>query len=151
MRSQQRAQALGQALGFPPADDVVFVHRGRGDIGLGCSVWRGDLGPGRASGPVSSACCGIGSFDSAFSGNAEHQCGRECCIAFERFFQSQPAADLIRTGGLITGIVGLLMMPWKLLTRFQHLHFRLAGRLFRAAGTVAGIMIADYFFFGEPS
>ena len=45
-----------------------------------------------------------------------------------------PRRISFRTGGLITGVLGILMQPWKLIADPVGLHLHVAGRLFRAAG-----------------
>ena len=49
------------------------------------------------------------------------------------FSNLSPRRISFRTGGLITGVVGILMMPWKLLGDLQLVHLRMAGRLLRPA------------------
>jgi NCS1 family nucleobase:cation symporter-1 len=46
---------------------------------------------------------------------------------------------------MITGVAGLLMMPWKLLTDFNSYIFGWLVGYSGLLGPVAGIMIADYF------
>lgn len=59
------------------------------------------------------------------------------------FANAFPRYITFRTGGLITGIVGILMMPWKLLespdTVFKWLDAYGGG-----LGAIAGVMIVDY-------
>lgn len=50
-----------------------------------------------------------------------------------------------RTGGLITGFLGLLMMPWKLMATFGSYIFGWLVGYSGLLGPVAGIMVADYF------
>ncbi|MGC2635661.1 MAG: NCS1 family nucleobase:cation symporter-1 [Acidobacteriaceae bacterium] len=50
-----------------------------------------------------------------------------------------------RTGGLITGFLGLAMMPWKLLATFHNYIFGWLTGYSGLLGPVAGIMVADYF------
>ena len=50
-----------------------------------------------------------------------------------------------RTGGMITGFLGLLMMPWKLMATFGTYIFGWLVGYSGLLGPVAGIMIADYF------
>jgi NCS1 family nucleobase:cation symporter-1 len=50
-----------------------------------------------------------------------------------------------RTGGLITGFLGLAMMPWKLLASFNNYIFGWLVGYSGLLGPVAGIMVADYF------
>jgi len=49
-----------------------------------------------------------------------------------------------RTGALITGVVGVLIMPWKLLSTPELYIFTWLGFVGGVLGTVAGILIADY-------
>ena len=49
-----------------------------------------------------------------------------------------------RTGGLITGIVGILMMPWKLLADPSGYIFQWLVGYSGGLGSIAGVLIADY-------
>ena len=51
-----------------------------------------------------------------------------------------------RTGGMITGLLGLAMMPWKLMATFGSYIFGWLVGYSGLLGPVAGIMVADYFF-----
>jgi NCS1 family nucleobase:cation symporter-1 len=61
---------------------------------------------------------------------------------------SNLAPNLIsfRTGGLITGFLGLAMMPWKLMGSFGNYIFGWLVGYSGLLGPVAGIMVMDYFF-----
>ena len=48
------------------------------------------------------------------------------------------------TGGLITGVIGIVMMPWKLLSDFQAYIFGWLVGYSGLLGPVAGILIVDY-------
>src|SRR5882757_9160946 len=61
------------------------------------------------------------------------------------FSNLNPRLISFRTGGLITGVAGILMMPWKLLTDFNSYIFGWLVGYSGLLGPVAGIMIADYF------
>jgi NCS1 family nucleobase:cation symporter-1 len=50
-----------------------------------------------------------------------------------------------RTGGLITGLLGLAMMPWKLMSTFGSYIFGWLIGYSGLLGPVAGIMVTDYF------
>jgi NCS1 family nucleobase:cation symporter-1 len=50
-----------------------------------------------------------------------------------------------RTGGLITGVLGVAMMPWKLMATFHNYIFVWLTGYSGLLGPVAGIMVADYF------
>lgn len=53
-----------------------------------------------------------------------------------------PKKISFRSGGIITGIIGILIMPWWLLNQISGFLIFVSGLL----GPVLGIMIADYFF-----
>jgi len=60
------------------------------------------------------------------------------------FSNLNPRLISFRTGGLITGVIGILMMPWKLLANANtYIGWLVAYSGF--LGPIAGIMIADYF------
>jgi NCS1 family nucleobase:cation symporter-1 len=61
------------------------------------------------------------------------------------FANLSPRRISFRTGGLITGIVGILMMPWKLLATANAYIFNWLIGYSALLGPIAGIMIADYF------
>ncbi len=61
------------------------------------------------------------------------------------FSNLNPRLISFRTGGLITGVVGVLMMPWKLLGDFSAYIFGWLVGYSGLLGPIAGIMIADYF------
>ena len=59
------------------------------------------------------------------------------------FSNAFPRLITFRTGGLITGVIGILMQPWRLLEsgdRYIGWLITLSGGM----GTVAGVLIADY-------
>jgi NCS1 family nucleobase:cation symporter-1 len=57
-----------------------------------------------------------------------------------------PRLISFRTGGLITAIVGLLMQPWHLVQDPSGYIFRWLVAYSALLGSVAGVLIADYFF-----
>ncbi len=61
------------------------------------------------------------------------------------FSNLNPRRISFRTGGLITGVVGVLMMPWKLLSDFSAYIFGWLVGYSGLLGPIAGVMIADYF------
>jgi len=61
------------------------------------------------------------------------------------FSNLAPKYISFRTGGLITGILGLAMMPWKLMASFGNYIFGWLVGYSGLLGPVAGIMVADYF------
>jgi NCS1 family nucleobase:cation symporter-1 len=61
------------------------------------------------------------------------------------FAQLAPRKISFRTGGLITGIIGILMMPWKLVADPTGYIFTWLIGYSALLGPIGGIMIADYF------
>jgi NCS1 family nucleobase:cation symporter-1 len=61
------------------------------------------------------------------------------------FANLAPRRISFRTGGLITGVVGILMMPWKLMASANAYIFNWLIGYSALLGPIAGIMIADYF------
>ncbi len=55
-----------------------------------------------------------------------------------------PRLISFRTGGMITGLLGLPMMPWKIMATFGNYVFRWLVGTSGLLGPVAGIMVADY-------
>jgi NCS1 family nucleobase:cation symporter-1 len=61
------------------------------------------------------------------------------------FAQLAPRRITFRIGGLITGIIGILMMPWKLVADPTGYIFTWLIGYSALLGPIGGIMIADYF------
>src|SRR5258708_11562170 len=62
------------------------------------------------------------------------------------FAHLAPKKISFRIGGLITGIVGILMMPWKLVADPNGYIFTWLIAYSALLGPIGGILIADYFF-----
>lgn len=60
------------------------------------------------------------------------------------FANAFPKLISFRTGGLITGIIGILMMPWKLLADPEGYIFSWLLGYSGGLGSIAGVLIADY-------
>jgi NCS1 family nucleobase:cation symporter-1 len=61
------------------------------------------------------------------------------------FSNLNPRRISFRTGGLITGVIGLLLMPWKLLSDYSAYIFGWLVGYSGLLGPIAGVMIVDYF------
>jgi NCS1 family nucleobase:cation symporter-1 len=61
------------------------------------------------------------------------------------FANLSPQRISFRTGGMITGVIGVLMMPWKLLSDLSAYVFGWLVGYSGLLGPIAGVMIADYF------
>lgn len=62
------------------------------------------------------------------------------------FANIKPGAISFKTGGLITGILGVLMVPWKLIADPHGYIFKWLLGYSGGLGTIAGVLVADYFF-----
>lgn len=67
------------------------------------------------------------------------------------FAQLAPRKITFRIGGLITGIIGILMMPWKLLADPSGYIFTWLVGYSALLGPIGGIMIADYFVYRKKT
>ncbi|MCE9518491.1 MAG: NCS1 family nucleobase:cation symporter-1 [Verrucomicrobia bacterium] len=61
------------------------------------------------------------------------------------FAHLAPRKISFRMGGYLTGVIGVLMMPWKLLANPKSYIFDWLGGYSALLGPIAGILIADYF------
>src|SRR3989454_4931676 len=61
------------------------------------------------------------------------------------FANAFPRWISFRTGGLVTGIVGILMQPWKLMADPSGYIFQWLVGYSGGLGSIAGVLIADYF------
>ena len=62
------------------------------------------------------------------------------------FANAFPKWISFRTGGLITGIIGILMQPWRLLADPSGYIFAWLVGYSGGLGSIAGVLIADYWF-----
>jgi NCS1 family nucleobase:cation symporter-1 len=60
------------------------------------------------------------------------------------FANLAPTRISFRTGGLITGVVGILMMPWKLIADPSGYIFKWLLGYSGGLGSIAGVLICDY-------
>jgi len=60
------------------------------------------------------------------------------------FSNAWPKVISFRTGGLITAVIGILIQPWNLLASADVYIFTWLGFYGGALGTIAGVLIADY-------
>jgi NCS1 family nucleobase:cation symporter-1 len=60
------------------------------------------------------------------------------------FANAFPRAITFRLGGLITGILGIVMQPWRLLANPSGYVLQWLGGYSGGLGSIAGVLIADY-------
>ena len=129
----QKAQMLGQALGLPTAmtlySFIGVAVTSASVVLFGEAIWDPVALLGRFNQPVVAFIALIALLIATLNTNV----AANVVSPSNDFSNLNPRLISFRTGGLITGVIGVLMMPWKLLTRFQRLHFRLAGGLLGTA------------------
>ncbi|MBX3213736.1 MAG: NCS1 family nucleobase:cation symporter-1 [Labilithrix sp.] len=62
------------------------------------------------------------------------------------FANIKPGAISFKTGGLITGVVGMMMLPWKLIADPNGYIFKWLLGYSGGLGSIAGVLVADYWF-----
>jgi NCS1 family nucleobase:cation symporter-1 len=62
------------------------------------------------------------------------------------FANIKPGAISFKTGGLITGILGMMMLPWKLIADPNGYIFKWLLGYSGGLGSIAGVLVADYWF-----
>ncbi len=93
--NRKSAQAAGPGARIARRHDALFLHRRGCYIGLGGPVRRAHLGPGGAPRPLQSTRRGFHRADRAARRHAQYQRRRQCGLALQRFFESEPAPDLV--------------------------------------------------------
>jgi len=141
----QRAQAIGQALGLPAAMTLysfIGVAVTSASIVLfGEAIWDPVALLGRFHQPVVASIALIALLIATLNTNV----AANVVSPSNDFSNLNPKLISFRTGGMITGVVGILMMPWKLLGDFSAYIFGWLVGYSGLLGPIAGVMIADYF------
>src|SRR5580692_4800500 len=141
----QRDQALGQALGLPAAMTLysfigVAVTSASAVI-FGQPIWDPVVLLGRFNRPVVASIALVALLIATLNTNV----AANVVSPSNDFSNLNPRRISFRTGGLITGVIGIAMMPWKLLSNFSDYIFGWLVGYSGLLGPIAGIMIADYF------
>jgi NCS1 family nucleobase:cation symporter-1 len=141
----QKAQIVGQALGLP-ASMTIYSFIGvavtsASVILFGQAIWDPVALLARFHEPVIASIALVALLVATLNTNV----AANVVSPSNDFSNLNPRLISFRTGGLITGVVGVLMMPWKLLTDFQSYIFGWLVGYSGLLGPVAGIMITDYF------
>jgi len=141
----QRAQMVGQALGLPTAMTLyafigVAVTSASAVI-FGEAIWDPVALLGRFNQPVVASIALIALLLATLNTNV----AANVVSPSNDFSNLNPRHISFRTGGIITGILGIALMPWKLLSDFSAYIFGWLVGYSGLLGPIAGIMIADYF------
>jgi NCS1 family nucleobase:cation symporter-1 len=141
----QDSQIAGQAFGLPVAM-VLYSF-----IGIACTsasvsifgepVWSPITLLGRFHQPLAALLALVALLIATLNVNI----GANVVSPSNDFSNLAPGLISFRTGGLITGLLGLAMMPWKLMSSFGNYIFGWLIGYSGLLGPVAGIMVVDYF------
>jgi NCS1 family nucleobase:cation symporter-1 len=141
----QKAQMVGQALGLPTAmtlySFIGVAVTSASVVLFGEAIWDPVALLGRFNEPVVASIALVALLIATLNTNV----AANVVSPSNDFSNLNPRLISFRTGGLITGVIGILMMPWKLLTDFNSYIFGWLVGYSGLLGPIAGIMIADYF------
>ncbi|MBK5290846.1 MAG: NCS1 family nucleobase:cation symporter-1 [Acidobacteriia bacterium] len=141
----QRAQIVGQALGLPAAmtlySFIGVAVTSASVILFGEAIWDPVALIGRFNQPLVAFVALIAILIATLTTNV----AANVVSPSNDFSNLDPGRISFRTGGLITGFLGIMMMPWKLMSDYSSYTFGWLVGYSGLLGPIAGVMIADYF------
>jgi NCS1 family nucleobase:cation symporter-1 len=141
----QRDQMMGQAFGLP-ASMTLYSFIGvavtsASVVLFGEAIWDPVALLGRFNQPVVAMIALVALLIATLNTNV----AANVVSPSNDFSNLNPRRISFRMGGLITGVLGMAMMPWRLLSDFSAYIFGWLVGYSGLLGPIAGIMIADYF------
>ena len=141
----QESQIFGQAFGLPVAmtfySFIGIAVTSASTVVFGEPIWSPIALLGRFHQPFVAFLALIALLVATLNVNI----GANVVSPSNDFSNLAPRLISFRTGGMITGLLGLAMMPWKLMSSFGNYIFGWLVGYSALLGPVAGIMVADYF------
>jgi nucleobase:cation symporter-1, NCS1 family len=142
----QRAQTRGQAIGLPPSMTLFafigVVVTSATTLIYGVTIWDPVVLAGKFDSKllvsIAMICVALSTLATNIAANIVSPAND--------FTNLAPGKINFRTGGLITGIVGILIFPWKLIADPGGYIFTWLVGYSSLLGPVGGILIADYYF-----
>ena len=142
----QKAQIKGQAIGLPASmtlfSFIGVVVTSATVIIYGETIWDPIILAGRFSSKIFVSIAMIAVAISTLATNI----AANIVSPANDFANLAPKKINFRTGGFITGIIGILIFPWKLIADPSGYIFTWLVGYSSLLGPVGGIMIADYYF-----
>src|SRR5438128_1477901 len=140
----QRDQTIGQTVALP-ATMVVFAAMGviitsASVIIFGRTIWD----PVQLVGQFTQPLVIIVSMFTVVVATLSVNIAANVVSPANDFANAFPRWITFRLGGLITGILGIIMQPWKLLADPSGYVFQWLGGYSGGLGSIAGVLIADY-------
>jgi nucleobase:cation symporter-1, NCS1 family len=140
----QREQAVGQALGLPTTMTlfplVGVLTTSATVVVFGSAIWDPVALTGELENPIALLIMLVALAVATLSTNV----AANVVSPSYDFSNAWPKRISFRTGGIITGIIGVLIMPWNLLADSNAYIFTWLGTYGGATGPIAGVLIADY-------
>jgi NCS1 family nucleobase:cation symporter-1 len=140
----QREQAVGQALGLPTTMTlfplVGVLTTSATVVVFGEAIWDPVALTGRLDNPILLVIMLVTLALATLSTNV----AANVVSPSYDFSNVFPKLISFRTGGIITGIIGILIMPWNLLSDPNSYIFTWLGTYGGATGAIAGVLVADY-------
>ncbi|HEY6343833.1 MAG TPA: NCS1 family nucleobase:cation symporter-1 [Bryobacteraceae bacterium] len=141
----QRDQAIGQALGLPAAmtlySFIGVAVTSASVVLFGEAIWDPVQLIGRFHQPLVALIALVAILIATLNTNV----AANVVSPSNDFSNVNPRLISFRTGGMITGVVGVMMMPWRLLSNYSTYIFGWLVGYSGLLGPIAGVMIADYF------
>ena len=141
----QRQQVLGQALALPTTMTlyslVGILVTSATVVIFGKAIWDPVQLLSRFHSPVAVVISLVAILLATLNVNI----GANVVSPANDFSNLWPRKISFRTGGVMTCLMGIVLMPWKLLSSYSTFIFGWLGGYAAFLGPVAGIMICDYF------
>lgn len=142
----QKAQINGQAIGLPPSMTLFafigVVVTSATAIIYGQTEWDIVKLSGKFENKILVSLAMIGIIISTLATNI----AANIVSPANDFSNLSPKKISFKTGGYITGIIGIIIFPWKLIASPDGYIFTWLVAYSSLLGPIGGIMIADYFF-----
>jgi NCS1 family nucleobase:cation symporter-1 len=142
----QRAQVLGQAFGLPTSMTlfafVGVVVTSATAIIFGSTIWDPVVLAGKFQSPVLVSFAMLAVAVSTLATNI----AANIVSPANDFSNLAPTKINFRLGGYITGVIGVLIFPWKLIADPNGYIFTWLIAYSSLLGPIGGILIADYYF-----
>ena len=140
----QRQQVIGQVLGLPTTMTffallAVFITAASQKV-YGAPIWDPIQLSGKFHNPV---VIGLALFTVVVATLSVNVAANTVSPSYD-FSNLAPRFISFRTGGLITGVIGIAIQPWRLLSNPHVYIFTWLGFYGGLLGAIAGVLIADY-------
>jgi NCS1 family nucleobase:cation symporter-1 len=140
----QRQQMVGQALGLPTTMTIfplmAVLITSATEVVYGKPIWNPVDLVGQFTNPIVVV---FALFTLAVATLSVNVAANVVSPSYD-FSNAFPKLISFRTGGLITGVLGILIQPWRLLSDPHVYIFTWLGFYGGALGAIAGVLVADY-------